>query len=302
MSTGVNKKLIERGLGVADFKTFEADKIWSRYSNDKVVIGEGLGRVIRVLSKTLPLAKPLTALSIGSSNEPQFRILETAFRGGLYLLDIEEEALDIVKERIRRQWTDHVSTIRGNFNKIFLDKKNTVRFLKAKLGGRKMNLVTLHHSMYYCDESKWMALFENLYRKILAPQSAVHAVLMASNSSDDCTTTWLYNHFVGKFFGLGNNQNLREFKRGLERNSIFSGAKTFLKSHHVRFFVDDFEKFMAVVWMILLYPDAHKYSLRQREEITEFVYRKFWKPRRPLIQIQDHLALYRGLRTSARII
>lgn len=301
MTISIDKKLIERGIKVAGSRTFEEDRIWSKYSNDKVIIGVGLSLVIRVLSKFLPLTKRLTALSIGSSNEPQFRILESAFRGGLYLLDIEREALDIVRERIQRQWTDHVSTIRGNFNKIFLSPKETKRFMKAKLNGKRMNLITLHHSMYYLNELDWMTLFENLYRCVLAPQGAVHAVLMASQSNDRCTTTWLYNHFVGKFFGLGNNQNLRRFKDGLEHNRVFKGSKIFLRSHHVRFFVDDFEKFMAVVWMILLHPEVHKYNLKQKEEITEFVYRKFWKPRRHLIQIQDHLTLFRGLEPLKRI-
>jgi hypothetical protein len=52
---------------------------------------------------------------------------------------------------------------------------------------------------------------------------------------------------------------------------------------------------MAIVWMILLYPNVHKYSLAQRREITEFVYRRFWRPRRPICQMQDHLVVYRGV-------
>ena len=72
------------------------DKIWSRHSHDKVDIGETLAKVLRTLGKALPLARPIRALSIGSSNEPQFRILQTAFQGGLYLLDIEKEALAAV--------------------------------------------------------------------------------------------------------------------------------------------------------------------------------------------------------------
>src|SRR5262245_37686521 len=84
------------GLRDADGHMFQQDKIWSRYSNDKVEIACRLTRVLRTLNKALPLTQPLTALSIGSSNEPQFRILESAFRGGLYLLDIEGAALAVV--------------------------------------------------------------------------------------------------------------------------------------------------------------------------------------------------------------
>src|SRR5918996_5259365 len=97
------KSIIQMGLRAAREHIHDQDKIWSRYSNDKVDIAGGLARVIRTLSKSLPLPKSLKALSIGSSNEPQFRILESAFRGGLYLLDIEEAALAIVAERIERQ-------------------------------------------------------------------------------------------------------------------------------------------------------------------------------------------------------
>jgi len=40
---------------------------------------------------------------------------------------------------------------------------------------------------------------------------------------------------------------------------------------------------------------VHKYSLKQREEITEFVYKHFWIKKRPLIQSQDHLVAYKGI-------
>ena len=52
---------------------------------------------------------------------------------------------------------------------------------------------------------------------------------------------------------------------------------------------------MSAIWMILLYPEVHQYSLKQREEITEFIYKKFWKVKRPLVQLQDHLVIYRGI-------
>lgn len=290
-----DKRIIESGIRVSDLRMFEEDKIWSRYSHDKVDIGEELAKVIRTLNKELPLSKPLRALSIGSSDEPQFRILETAFRGGLYLLDLESRALDIVKERIRRQCTDHVAAIRGDYNKIFLNSKNTENFLKDRLAGKKVNLITLHHSLYYCREFKWRLIFDNLFRKILAEKGAMHAVLMVSKSSDEYTTTWLYNHFAGKFCGCRNDQDLCNFREKLSNNPLFRKAQVFIATHRVRFCVDDFAKFMAVVWMILLYPGVHKYTLKQREEIAEFIYNRFWRKKKPLIQEQDHLVVYKGI-------
>lgn len=289
------KQLIAVGLRVANSKVFEEDKIWSRYSNDKVDIGEQLAKVIRTLSKSFSLRSPLRALSIGSSNEPQFRLLETAFRDGLYLLDIEKEALDIIQERIKRQYTDHVVTIRGDFNRIFLDPQKAIAFLRARLDTKKVNLITLHHSLYYCPQEQWDVLFRNLYRHILAARGAIHAVLMAAESRDPWTTTWLYNHFVGKFFHYRNNQDLRQFIRGLKNNPLFHRAQVQGRRSRIYFFVDDFAKFMAVIWMILLYPDVHNYTRQQREEIVDFVYENFWRKKRPLIQLQDHLVIYRGI-------
>jgi len=291
----IDRKLFERGLRVADSQMFHEDKIWSRYSDDKVNIGETLAKVIRTLNKSFPLDKEITALSIGSSNEPQFRILETFCRGGLYLLDIEKEALDIVQERIHRQLATHVKTILADYDKCFFDCRNCSTSLNRCLDGNKMNLIALHHSMYYCRESEWHKLFSNLYRQVLAPTGVIHAVLMASNTKDRQTTTWLYNHFVGKFFGLRNDQDLHKFKGGLEKDALYKKAQILYKKSRVHFFVDDFEQFMAVIWMILLYPNVHHYGLKQREEITEFIYKNFWRKKRPLCQIQDHLAVYRGI-------
>jgi len=291
----INKKIIECGIKAADSKICEEDKIWSRYSNDKVDIGEQLAKVIRVLSKELPLAKKMRALSIGSSAEPQFRSLETAFRAGLYLLDVDKQALDIIKERIRRQCTDHVATIHKDYNKIFLSPKNTGKLLKTELKNKKVDLVTLHHSLYYCPQEYWHSIFENIYKKLLAPKSAIHAVLMCSGTKNPHTTTWLYNHFAGKCFGCHNDQNLLKFSDKLKRSRVFKKAQIFSATHKVRFCISDFAKFMAAVWMILLYPDVHKYTLKQREEITEFVYKNFWRKRIPLIQMQDHLVIYKGI-------
>lgn len=291
----IDRKMIEMGIKVADLKICEEDKIWSRYSSDKVDIGEELAKVIRTLSKEFPVNKALRALSIGSSAEPQFRILETAFRGGLYLLDIDKHALDIVNERIQRQCTEHVTTIHADYDKIFLDSKNTEKFLKTKLDGEKVNLIVLHHSLYYCQESQWKIIFENLFRHILAPKGAIHAVLMACKSNDRYSTTWLYNHFAGRYCACHNDQDLRKFREELKISPLFKKAQILTRTNRINFCVDDFSKLMAVIWMVLLYPDIHKYTLKQREEITEFIFKKFWLKKKPLIQEQDHLVIYRGI-------
>lgn len=297
----VYSKIIESGIKAASIKIGEEDRIWSKFSHDKVDIGEVLAKVIRTLNKEFPLKKQLRALSIGSSSEPQFRILETAFRGGLYLFDIDKKALSVVRERIQRQCTDHAYIIHGDYNKIFLNQNSLNMFVKEKLDGEKVELVTLHHSLYYCQESVWLNIFENLYRKILADKGGIHAVLMTSESHKKYTTTWLYNYFAGKYFGCRNDQDLCKLRHILEKNILFNGSQIYTTTHYIKFIVNDFIKLMAVVWMILLYPEVHKYTLKQREEITEFIYKHFWLEERPLIQAQDHLVLYRGVSVKGLI-
>lgn len=295
MLSSSDKRLIRTGVRIADLNIYEEDKIWARYSHDKVDIGEELAKVIRTLNKALPLSASLRALSIGSSAEPQFRVLENAFRSGLYLFDIDKQALDIVRERIRRQCTDHVLTIYGDYTRTFLKAAQSKDFLKNKLHGKRVNLISLHHSLYYCQRSMWGNIFENLFRHILGPKGVIHAVLMASRSSSQQTTTWLYNHFAGKFFGCHNDQDLRRFKEELKNKPFFKDTQVLIRTHGVKFFVNDFAKFMAVIWMILLYPNVHRYTAAQKEEIAEFIYRHFWLKKRPLLQMQDHLVVYRGI-------
>jgi hypothetical protein len=140
----------------------------------------------------------MTALSIGSSNEPQFRILESAFRGGLYLLDIEQAALDVVRERTARQHSPHVRTVWGDYRVLLGDRRSTAAFRAEHLDNRRMTLITLHHSLYYSPQASWQSLIANLYQAVLArspadgPSGAIHAVLMASRSRSETTTTWLY--------------------------------------------------------------------------------------------------------------
>lgn len=289
------QETINAGVKVSESLMSRQDKIWSRYSNDKVDIGEALARILRTLSKALPLSRPLRALSIGSSNEPQFRILQSACQGGLYLLDIEKNALVIVRERARRQNTESVFTVKGDYNGIFSNPAKTRNFFRKELHAKKAELITLQHSMYYSEAKNWGPLIRCLYEKLLAPVGVVYSVLMASKSDDPSTTTWLYNHFSGKFCGHTNDQDLRLFARQLRQEAAFKKAKIVLRASRVKFFPQTFQEFMAVVWMILLYPHVHPYTLDQRREITEFVHRKFFEKKKPLIQEQDHLAIYRGI-------
>ncbi|MBU0684141.1 MAG: class I SAM-dependent methyltransferase [Candidatus Omnitrophota bacterium] len=290
-----NEKMIKRGIKIADSKMYQENKIWARYSNDKVDIGEELAKVIRTLTKTVSLNKPLRALSIGSNAEPQFRILETAFRGGLYLMDVEKEALNVVKERICRQYTEQVKTICKDYNKIFINPENTKKFLKNELNNKKVDLIAMHHSLYYSEEKNWHVVINNLYHGILAPKGAMHIVLMSAESDNTQTTTWLYNHFVCKYFACRNNQNLIHLYRELKESKVFKKAQILLKTSNVYFNLNDFEKFMAVIWMIMLYPNVHNYNAGQKKEITEFVYNNFWRKKKALVQSQDHLAIYRGI-------
>ena len=271
------------------------DEIWARYSSDKVDIGRVLASVLRTLSKALPLDRPLRALSVGSSEEPQFRILNAAFAGGLYLLDIEQAALDVAEERKRRQSIRNVTTICGDYNALFATPEATCKFLQDRLDGRSVDLVLLQHSLYYADERTWPTLIENLYRDVLAETGAMHMVLMSPKPAGPDTTGWLYDHFVGKYYGLKNTQDLLVLKDELVRDGALDGAQLLSKTTDVWFWVDDFAQFMAVIWMIMLYPNVHSYDDAQKEEITQHVYDHFWLAKKPLQQIQDHLVVYKGI-------
>src|SRR2546429_681705 len=71
-------------------------------------------------------------------------------------------------------------------------------FRGRHLGGRRMTLITLHHSLYYSPQTFWKDLLADLHEHLLAtttttttatdpspgPSAAIHAVLMASASED----------------------------------------------------------------------------------------------------------------------
>ena len=285
--------LIEKGIHAGEIDMYHENAIWVQNSSDKVDIAQELMQIVREIFRTVPLDRKLRALSIGSGSEPQFQILESAFRGGLYLLDIDSIPLSVIKKRVKSHWIDHVTTVLSDYNKTLVHTADAQRFLKEVLGGSKLDLIVLHHSLYYSADSDWAELFSSLHNIILAKKGAIHAVMMSSNCKEKDSTTWLYNHFAGKFFGCRNDQDLKAFGKGLHGNKNFTEVEIQQMTHKVKFYIDDFEKYMAVIWMILLYPNVHDYSYDQKKEIAEYIYENFYKLQKPLIQMQDHLILSR---------
>src|SRR5262249_6548683 len=161
-----------------------------------------------------------------------------------------QAALGVINERIRRQSLTHVFPLRHDYTEIFLDRDRTRRFLQEDLGGRRLDLVAFEHSLYYCAADQWRALLHNVLSGLLAPTGAIHAVMMSASAKDPATTTWLYNHFAGKFFGHRNDQDLRAFARAADRGGMLGAVQILTKTDRVRFFVDDFRALMSVVWMI----------------------------------------------------
>ena len=282
-------------MRAGDSDMYDEDLIWSQYSGDKTDIGIELMQVIRVMIKALPLGKKLKVLSVGSGSEPQFKLLEAVFQSGVNLIDVDSFPLGIIKKYAEQRSIKNVSTIQEDYTKVFLKQGTTEQFFRNSLNGKNQDLITLHHSLYYCEEEVWTDLLTNLYQKILARKGAIHAVMMSSKSGDQSSTSWLYNHFAGRFFDCHNDQDLKHFGTELEKSKAFNRAKFMKKTHKVKFWIDDFEKFMAVVWMILLYPNVHKYTPEQKEEITGYIYHNFWLSKKPLVQMQDHLIVLKNL-------
>jgi len=284
---------LERGMGAAGTELAFQDKVWSQHSDDKIDIADhAFGVIKRVICRRGPDAK-IRGLSIGCSYEPQFQMLQAACDGRLFLLDLRKIALDILKRRIKRQRIGNVSLIEYDYE-LLKDAARTRDFLRSELGGEPVDLIFLHHSLYYTPMDEWMPIVRNLYEILLAPVGAIDCALMAKDSSDPRSSTWLYNHFAGKFCSHVNDQDLRVLGDQLAREPWFDGALA-AKRSKVSFWVDDFHAFMAVLWMILLYPARHQYSEAQRAEIVKHVHDQFFRPRQPLVQEQDHLAIYKGV-------
>src|SRR5262245_38045202 len=124
---------LDVGMRAADAPMMRQDKIWSRHSNDKVDVGHGLSDAIRTVMRALPLEHPVAALSLGSSTEPHFRTLESVFRGGLWLVDVEQAAIDHVYERLRRQDIRHVHPVLGDYRALLGSSAAARKFVEARL-------------------------------------------------------------------------------------------------------------------------------------------------------------------------
>lgn len=285
--------LIERGLKASEYRIFEQNNIWARHASEKPDVAVSLMKTIRALHARNPQNRDLAALAIGAGDEPQFRILQAAFQRGLWLYDIDGAALAKLRERIDRQSIKNVYLVQGDYGWDF-QNPNAAYYTRATiLDDRRVDLVTLHHALYYCCATEWPTLVKSIYQGVLAPRGAMQMVMMSTRETRPGTTTWLYNHFARKFSGSASDQDLTQLPQLLKKDDVFKHCQVDCESREVEFWVDDFERFMAVVWMILLYPHGHDYSLEQRIEITEFVIEHFWRPGRPLIQTQDYLTLHK---------
>jgi hypothetical protein len=292
--------LVERGLKAAESRIFEQNKIWACHASEKPDVSVSLMKTIRALHSRLPHDRELSALAIGAGDEPQFRVLQAAFQRGLWLYDVDGAALAKLRERIDRQAIDNVYLVQGDYGRDFQNSDAADFTRETILDGRRLDLVTLHHCLYYYCASEWPELLKAIYQGVLAPKGAMHLVMMSTRETRPGTTTWLYNHFAEKFSGSGTDQDLLKLPSALAHDTAFKHCEVVSETREVEFWVDDFERFMAVVWMILLYPHGHDYSLDQRVEITEFVIEHFWRPGRPLVQTQDYLSLHKLETTLAR--
>lgn len=285
--------LIERGLRAAEFNIFEQNRVWARFSNEKPDVAASLMRTIRVLHARMTDDRELSALSIGAGNEPQFRVLQAAFQRGLWLYDIDGAALATIQERQVRQQLNRVHLIQGDYRGDFRNNAVARQTLEAILDGQKQDLITLHHCLYYSQAREWPALVRALFDEVLQPAGAIHMVMMSAREKSPYSTTWLYNHFAGKFFGSSTDQDLLGLRNELVKEMGPGECEITSETRQVQCWVDDFDLFMSVVWMILLYPQGHDYTLDQRVEITEFVIEHFWVPKRPLVQTQDYVTLHK---------
>jgi hypothetical protein len=288
-----DQHLIELGVRISDSRIDQQNEIWIEHSNDKFDVAASLAIVMRELLRDAPADRQLDAISIGSSEEPQLRVLEAFCRDRLYLYDIDPEALAALDEEIERLMLLGVYTVQGDYNEDFRDPDTAKGVLGSKLGGDPFDLITMHHSLYYSSTATWPDLIASLYGEVLAPGGAMHLALMSASSEEEGSTTWLYNRFTRKYFGNGTDQDLLRLGGQLRERPGFEKARISTSTHQVQFWIDDFEKFMAVIWMIMLYPHGHDYSLEQRREITAFVVEKFWRPKRRLVQVQDYLSIFK---------
>ncbi len=279
--------LLEEGLAAAEKDLREKVKIWEHYTDEKADVAKNLMRGVKIVLRQMSSGHAFRSLSIGSSEEPQLKLLHALSDGGLWLYDKDPEALSAVAHVVERHMLNEIHLEVGDYLDDFRTEASAKDTLSRKFGGVPFELITLHHSLYYCEPAIWPELVGNLKTHILNKPGVLHIALMSSSTDRPHTTTWLYNLFARKFLGVSNSQNLLDLPAQLQQNEQDLSFST--RSSATRFRPTSFQELMAVVWMIMLYPDVHNFDLDQRTEIAEFVLDEFWLPRRDLIQIQDYL-------------
>lgn len=279
--------LLEQGLAAAEMDLRERVKIWEHYTDEKADVAKNLMRGVKFVLRQMSSDNAFRSLSIGSSEEPQLKLLHALSDGGLWLYDKDPLALSSVDQLIKRHMLNKIHLEVGDYLDDFRTEACARNTLSKRFGGVRFELITLHHSLYYCEPAIWPELIGNLSAHILSKPGVLHVALMSSSTNSLHTTTWLYNLFARKFTGVSNSQNLLDLPAQLQHGAQDLSFST--QSSATRFRPSSFQELMAVVWMIMLYPDVHNFDLDQRTEIAEFVLDEFWLPRRDLIQIQDYL-------------
>lgn len=278
---------MEEGLAAAELSLREQAKTWENYTDEKADVAKSLMLGVRSVLRDMPAGHAFRSLSIGSSEEPQLKLLHALSDGGLWLYDKDPAALRAVQYIVERHMLKDIHLEVGDYQKDFRTDKSTLDTIAKKLGGQRFDLVTLHHSLYYSEPAYWPELVSKLTTHVLSKPGMLHMALMSSSTDCPYTTTWLYNHFANKFLGHSNSQNLLDLPAQIRTTT--QHLRFSAQSSATRFRPSSFREMMAVVWMIMLHPDVHQFDLDQRTEITEFVLDEFWLPRRDIIQIQDYV-------------
>lgn len=284
----MTEPFIYQGLKAAESSMTEQNYVWRRFSGDKPDVGQGLMRALHMLAFARGDNLPVNIVSIGCGSEPQLRVLAAANYSRITLVDNDTEALTVLKERLARQFYTNICTVLENYE-AFLDLNYLRAFRKIQLHGQKADAIFLHHALYFLPMEKWLPLITNIYNELLAPKGIIHCVLMSRFSDDPLTTSWLYNHYSRRYFSRINGQSLLTLQDGLMAEDRLKDAELSSYTSEVRFWVNDFEQFMQVIWMILLHSTVHRYDRTQMEEIIRDTHAKFFAPQQPLLQSQDHL-------------
>ena len=280
-------ELLEAGLAAAKLSLRDQVKTWEYYTDEKADVARNLMRVVKALVANLPTDHPFRSLSIGSSDEPQFKLLHALSDGGLWLYDKDPDALNVVGTDVERHMLNDVHLVAGDYLEDFRNNTSAQSTLRTKLGCVPFDLITLHHALYYGEPQLWPRFMVLLKSYVLSTPGAIHLAMMSSSTDQPYTTTWLYNRFAMKFIGVSNFQDLLLLPNQV--NGITDDLHFSTQSSATQFRPREFKEMMAVVWMIMLYPHVHNFDPDQRTEITEFVLEEFWLPGRDLVQIQDYV-------------